>query len=447
MSPPRQSRQSCEACRTRKLKCSSEKTGCSRCQSLGLACEFREKAMPGRRPKRPHPDGWRQQQQQSPPQQQQPPLSQQHHQKQDDDQQSQQTGQSISEVGSSRRGSAVQSQSSPPPTTTTIFVENSPTASYRSPVSLHSLTRGLSSAPATHDAVGAGGGSSSSMQLSSGSSALFAFDFNTQDQLDSLPLDFFGPCLNGGVHGSSDDAAAALVPATTPTTATAGAGAEPQPQQPPLPTLTCSCAKEVFEMGRSLKRGPVSHNFLRILRVGVYLIQQLLTCPACYDLTKPPRVTLPNVLLLGRLALEITSGYRRYLEWLRATCSALAERGETGTVFLMPDRLEQAGPGTLDLCIGGERLYDLIAHGLQRDAERLSALGGQFAARQRNRHLIGHETCPDPEGRCWKEGYGAADPDPSDVCPRSAAAETLTPCYRIVGEVRAKFKELEEVLS
>ncbi|KAI0469653.1 hypothetical protein GGR56DRAFT_662305 [Xylariaceae sp. FL0804] len=417
MSPPRQSRQSCEACRTRKLKCSSEKTGCSRCQSLGLACEFREKAMPGRRPKRPHPDGWRQQQQQSPPQQQQPPLSQQHHQKQDDDQQSQQTGQSISEVGSSQERPAL-------------------------------ADPGLSSAPATHDAVGAGGRPAAAACSSAPAAPPCS-------PLTSTPRTSWtrcrwtssGRCLNGGVHGSSDDAAAALVPATTPTTATAGAGAEPQPQQPPLPTLTCSCAKEVFEMGRSLKRGPVSHNFLRILRVGVYLIQQLLTCPACYDLTKPPRVTLPNVLLLGRLALEITSGYRRYLEWLRATCSALAERGETGTVFLMPDRLEQAGPGTLDLCIGGERLYDLIAHGLQRDAERLSALGGQFAARQRNRHLIGHETCPDPEGRCWKEGYGAADPDPSDVCPRSAAAETLTPCYRIVGEVRAKFKELEEVLS
>lgn len=96
--------------------------------------------------------------------------------------------------------------------------------------------------------------------------------------------------------------------------------------------------------------------------------------------------------------------------------------------------------------INGDKFYELIIHGLHNDVQQLSELGSQFATRQRNRHLIGHEACPDWEGRCWK-GIRDMDPDPLHVCPQSPAGQALTPCYRIVDEVRAKIKQFEDATA
>ncbi|CAK7243286.1 MAG: hypothetical protein STHCBS139747_004803 [Sporothrix thermara] len=116
-------------------------------------------------------------------------------------------------------------------------------------------------------------------------------------------------------------------------------------------------------------------------------------------MAKAPRLTIENVLLIGRLMTEMITGYRRYLRWVRA--------------------------------------MDLIVDGLRVDAARLIDLGAQFALRQHNRHMVGHESCPaDAEGRCWRERYGV-DNDPLDICPRNAAARTLTPCYRVVDAIQA----------
>lgn len=240
-------------------------------------------------------------------------------------------------------------------------------------------------------------------------SALPVLDFNTSGQLGSLPLDFFRTCLSNAAHGRArSDASVTSV----------------------APLQCCDCAEEVFETIRTLKRGPLSHNTVHVLRLGIDLFEKLLTCHLCYDVSKPPGITLRNVLLIGRLSFEITSGYKKYMKWLEDYCSTLVNRKESETVYLIP------GVG---FKINGDKFHELIVHGLQSDAERLSDLGRRFSVRQHNRHLIGHEACPDPEGRCWREGYDI-DPDPSDVCPRSKEAKVLTPCYRVVDEVRSKIK-------
>lgn len=249
--------------------------------------------------------------------------------------------------------------------------------------------------------------------------------FNTSEQLDSLSLDSFRACMSNDVH----------VKDSTELSSNAS-------KTPAAPQQSCDCAKQVFGLMRSLKGGPLSHSTVRTLRLGTDLFNELLTCPICYDVSKPPRITLQNVLLLGRLSLEVTAGYHNYLVWLKDYCSGLAERKIGDTVYINPG----AGVSSaLGLMISSDKFYELITHGLQRDAERLSDLGRQFAVRQHNRHLIGHEACPDSEGRCWKE-KDDIDPDPSDVCPQSEAARTLTPCYRIVDEVRSKIKQFEDAL-
>jgi hypothetical protein len=251
-------------------------------------------------------------------------------------------------------------------------------------------------------------------------------DFDTSEQFDSLPLDSFGACLSNGMHDSVSTEPSPSISATLAA-----------PQQ------SCDCAKQVFELIRSLKRGQVSHSTIRTLRLGTDLFQELLTCPICYDVFKSPGITLQNVLLLGRLSLEVTAGYHKYLKWLKDYCSGLSERNMGDSVYLIPGGDISSA---LSFMISSDRFYDLIAHGMQRDAERLSDLGRQFAVRQHNRHLIGHEACPDSEGRCWKESDDI-DPDPSDVCPQSAAARALTPCYRIVDEVRSKIKQFEDAVT
>ncbi|KAF7553139.1 hypothetical protein G7Z17_g3856 [Cylindrodendrum hubeiense] len=257
-------------------------------------------------------------------------------------------------------------------------------------------------------------------------SALQLLDFNTSGQLDSLPLDSFRACLFNDVHDRD--------PTELSSNASVTSAA---PQQ------SCDCAKQVFEVIRSLKRGLVCHSTIHTLRLGTDLFDKLLTCPICYDVSKPPRITLQNVLLLGRLGLEITTGYHKYLSWLKDYCSSLAEKKGGDTVYLIPGVDVSSALG---FKISSDKFYDLITHGLQSDAERLSDLGRKFAVRQHNRHLIGHEACPDSEGRCWKE-KGDIDPDPSDICPQSAAARALTPCYRIVDEVRSKIKQFEDSVT
>ncbi|GJD04329.1 hypothetical protein ColKHC_13154 [Colletotrichum higginsianum] len=179
-------------------------------------------------------------------------------------------------------------------------------------------------------------------------------------------------------------------------------------------------------------------------------------------LDSPPRVTLQNVLLIGRLCLKVTAGYQRYLRWLRDYCSGLAEGnmcGDTVYLTLSGDGAGEPGGGDAGSSSGSgsgsgsplllgfqttsNGFYDVVTQGLKTDADRLARLGGRLAERQRQRHLIGHMACPDQDGRCWKERDCYADPDPSD----SAAARTLIPCYRIVDEVRAKIRQFEDALA
>lgn len=206
---------------------------------------------------------------------------------------------------------------------------------------------------------------------------------------------------------------------------------------------SCNCTDDVFKSIRTLTRNPTTHDTVRALRIGIDLAERLLTCPICYDVSQPGRVTIQNVLLLGRLILQLTSGYLRYLKWLKESCGGLVERDDRETVYLIPD-LE--GSPVLCFKISGEKFQDLITHGLQADAERLSSLGTRFAFRQHNRHIAGHEACPNAEGRCWKEDSGIIG-DPMNICPRNAAATLLTPCYRIVDEARASIKQVAEAVG
>ena len=169
----------------------------------------------------------------------------------------------------------------------------------------------------------------------------------------------------------------------------------------------------------------------------------LLTCSVCYDLTKPPRVTIQNVLLMGRLMLEITSGYHRYLHWLRESTTEPADGNQSETVYLLPGPLD----ALLGFKISGQKLQELILHGLQVDTERLSTLGREFALRQHNRHMVGHEACPDAEGRCWREEYGGDEVDPLEVCPQNCTAKSLTPCYRVVDEVWAAIEKVADAVA
>jgi hypothetical protein len=139
--------------------------------------------------------------------------------------------------------------------------------------------------------------------------------------------------------------------------------------------------------------------------------------------------------------LETTSGYQKYLRWLNKYCTELDIRNEISTIYLDSGGI----PPGLDLQIKGEKLRDLVVHGLQADAERLSVLGKQFAQRQRNRHMVGHETCSDSEGYCRRK-MDAADHDPLDLCPHDPVARKLMPCFRIVDEVRGMIKQVADAV-
>jgi hypothetical protein len=206
---------------------------------------------------------------------------------------------------------------------------------------------------------------------------------------------------------------------------------------------SCNCDEEVSSIVRNLSRANLSHDIIHTLRTGVSLTERILTCPICYDVSKPPRVTVQNVLLIGHLMFEITASYQKYIRWLNKHCAELDITNESRTVYL------DSGLGIaseLSLQIGGEKFRELVIHGLQADAERLSALGKKFALRQRNRHIVGHESCPDPEGSCRKKEY-EVDHDPLDLCPQNPVARKLIPCFRIVDEVRGMIEQVEAVVG
>ncbi|KAJ5757383.1 uncharacterized protein N7511_006077 [Penicillium nucicola] len=204
---------------------------------------------------------------------------------------------------------------------------------------------------------------------------------------------------------------------------------------------SCKCDEEVSEIVRNLSRANVSHGIIHMLRTGVSLAERLLTCPICYDVSKPPRLTVQNVLLIGQLMFGITTGYHKYLRWLREYCSELDMRCETEAIHLETSLGLPSGP---TLQISGEKFQALVTHGLQTDAKRLLSLGDKFALRQRNRHLVGHEICPGTEGGCRKKED--VNYDPLDLCPQDPAERKLVPCFRIVEEVRGMIRDVAEAL-
>lgn len=205
---------------------------------------------------------------------------------------------------------------------------------------------------------------------------------------------------------------------------------------------SCQCDEEVSRIVRNLSRADMSHDVVQMLRTGVSLTERLLTCPICYDVSRPPRVTVQNVLLIGQLMFEITTGYRKYIRWLKKYCTELDVGNDSETVYL------DSGlgmPSNLSIQLSGEKFRDLVMHGLQADTERLSMLGDKFSQRQRNRHMVGHEGCPDFEGRCRKK-EDRFDHDPLDLCPQDPVARKLVPCFRIVDEVQGMIKEVADAI-
>ncbi|KAL3470878.1 hypothetical protein BJX99DRAFT_263820 [Aspergillus californicus] len=208
-------------------------------------------------------------------------------------------------------------------------------------------------------------------------------------------------------------------------------------ESPVLFSQTCKCDEEVSDIVRSLSRASMSHDIIHTLRTGVSIAERLLTCPLCYDVSKPPRVTVQNVLLIGHSMFEVTSGYQRYLRWLNDK-DKVSAGNERKTVYL------DSGLGGVDLQISREKVKELVMHGLQTDVERLLVLGKKFAQRQRNRHMVGHEACPDPEGRCRQKQDGVGDP--LDICPYHPIARGLVPCFRVVDEVRGMIQQIADVV-
>ncbi|CAI6088410.1 unnamed protein product [Clonostachys chloroleuca] len=410
MSAVRQKRQSCEACR--------KGTGCSRCVKLGLTCKFHDKGIPGR------PRKWSLVE----------TRNSQHHRHH------------IQQAyGRDGQDAALETDRS-------SDHQSDGRISYQQDTDLQQNSAQTPSMPAFAEASLGGTSASTNLwpaaqqewtlreadELSIGYDEFGGLpsllDFNTSEQLGSLPLDPFQACLLNYADGTAS--------AERSPNASATRDAPPPPQQQ---QEVCDCARRVFEVIRLLKSGPVSHNTVRTLRLGADLVEKLLKCVTCYDTSSPPRYTLQNVLLLGRLSLEVTNGYQKYVRWLKDYCSGLSERGMDDTVYLMSG---VDASSALGFKISSDKFYSLVVDGLKSDAERLSVLGRQFEVRQHNRHLVGHEACPDPEGRCLKEEKDhTADPDLLDVCPQSLSARVLTPCYQIVDEVRSKVKQFKDAVT
>ncbi|KAI2719444.1 transcriptional regulator family: Fungal Specific TF [Penicillium roqueforti] len=368
MYPTRQ-RNSCEACRARKLRCSGEKSGCSRCRGLTLTCKFKDKGAPGRPRKRAR--------QEEP----------------DRDLPNEEE----------RIGSSSSSHFSP-------VISQSPFDSHE----------------AGNMLMGAGEFDSLPYELSGSC----GFDSSHWEMLGngdmcSFPIELLHTSRQSGLH-NPEVPSRALDAYVSPMSF----------------SQSCKCDEEVSDIIRSLSRANMSHDIVPMLRAGVSLTERLLTCPMCYDVSKPPRVTVQNVLLIGQLMFEITSGYQRYIRWLHKHCTELNISNETRTVYL------DCGlgiPSELNLQISGEKLRDLVVHGLQTDTDRLLVFGEQFAQRQRNRHMVGHENCPNSEGRCRRK-EDAVDHDPLDLCPHDPIARKLVPCFRIVDEVRGMIKQVADAV-
>ncbi|KAJ5639953.1 transcriptional regulator family: Fungal Specific TF [Penicillium longicatenatum] len=365
----RQERKSCEACRTRKLRCSGEKSGCSRCRGLALPCNFKDKGLPGRPRKLVRPE---------------------------------QREEAQIPSREERTGSSGSSQFSP--------------AYSQSPF----ITQG------TCDSLMAAG------------------------QLDPLPFELSNICgFDSFQYGSTGICSSP----TEPWQALCDNGhrdlelpskAMDSYISPVSFSQSCKCDEEVSDTVRNLSQASMSNDVLQVLRMGVSLAERLLICPLCYDISKPPRVTVQNVLLIGQLMLGITSTYQNYIKWLYKHCTELDAKKESELVYL------DSGlgfPSELSLQLSGAKFRGLVMHGLRKDGERLSALGKAFAQRQRNRHMAGHEACPDLGGQCRKKEYFGADHDPLDLCPLDPAARRLVPCFRIVDEVRGMIQQVEEALT
>jgi hypothetical protein len=99
----------------------------------------------------------------------------------------------------------------------------------------------------------------------------------------------------------------------------------------------CQCTDDVFNIVRTLKGPCIPHGFLSTRRQGVNLFVRLLGCAIFYDLIKSPRVIIQNVLLIGRLMSELTSGYQRYLTWVTESCDKLVEENQRKGVHLTVD--------------------------------------------------------------------------------------------------------------
>lgn len=266
-------------------------------------------------------------------------------------------------------------------------------------------------------------------------------------EFDSLPYELAGNCGFNSCHwetlGNGD-----IYPFPIELLQTERRDGLQDPEIPPIaldayisPTSfsqSCKCDEEVSDLVRKLSRASMSHSIVPMFRTGLSLMERLLICPMCYDISKPPRVTVQNVLLIGQLMFEITSGYQTYLRWLNEHCTELDISNESRTVYL-------GVPSELNLQIRGEKLRDLVVHGLQVDVAKLLVLGKQFAQRQRDRHMVGHEACPDSEGRCRRKEE-AVDHDPLDLCPHDPVARKLVPCFRIVDEVSRMIKQVADAV-
>ncbi|KAJ5162106.1 hypothetical protein N7492_007498 [Penicillium capsulatum] len=206
---------------------------------------------------------------------------------------------------------------------------------------------------------------------------------------------------------------------------------------------SCQCDEEVTGIVRTLSRADMSNDIIQTLRMGLSLAERLLTCPICYDVSKPPRVTVQNVLLIGHLMFEVTSGYRKYLQWLDEHCAQLSTRSDTETVYL------DSGlgmPSGLDLQIGADKFRDLVVHAIRKaDVTRLLELGEKFAQRQHDRHRVGHEACQGNGVSCRKK-ENSFDHDPLDICPEDPVGRKLVPCFRIVDEVRAMIQQVADAV-
>lgn len=154
-------------------------------------------------------------------------------------------------------------------------------------------------------------------------------------------------------------------------------------------------------------------------------------------------MTLQNVLLIGRLGHEMEAAYRKYLQWLKTTCDTTATFRGQHKVYLT-----NAGGAIppIGILVEDKNMFLLVRQGLLPDVKRVRRFIEQFRMRQHSRHLIGHESCPDSQGQCWKE-TGLLNPDASDICPQSESANTLIPCFRIVEEMKRKVETLLDDLG